>query len=119
VLNAGLNWVLIPQFGILGTVYSTLISVVIGTILAYLIGSRYLRYPAPGIDAIKIIVGVAAMTLISGLALPLQGATGLAVQLILAGSSYGIALIAMDAMGLRSRVVEAYAVFVANRRTPS
>jgi len=118
VLNAGLNWALIPVYGIMGTVYSTLASVVMGTLLAYLVGLRYLKYPAPGIDAVKIVVGVAAMTLISGLGLPLQGAFGLAIQLILAGGSYGIALILMDAMGLRSRVVEAYTLFAANRRTP-
>jgi hypothetical protein len=102
----------------MGTVYSTLISVSIGTALAYLVGLRYLRYPAPGIDAVKIVVGVAVMTLISGLAVPLQGARGLAIQLMLAGSSYGIALILMNAMGLRSRALDAYTRFVANRAAP-
>lgn len=118
VLNAGLNLILIPHFGLMGTVYSTLAAVVTGTMLAFVVGSRYLAFPAPGIDAIKILVGVAVMALVSGLAIPLKGVSGLATQLILAGSSYGIALVLMDAMGMRSRAFEAYSLFIANRRTP-
>ena len=115
VLNFGLNILLIPEHGIMGTMYSTLISVAIGTLLAYVVGLRYLRYPAPGIDAVKIVVGVAVMSLVAGLSIPLEGARGLAIQITLAGSSYGIALILMNAMGLRSRLIEAYTRFIANR----
>ncbi len=118
LLNAALNLVLIPTFGLMGTVYSTLAAVVTGTVLAYALGSRYLQYPAPGIDAIKIVVGVAVMAMVSGLAISLEGAAGLATQLILAGSSYAIALIVTDAMGMRSRALDAYSLFITNRRTP-
>jgi O-antigen/teichoic acid export membrane protein len=115
VINAVLNLVLIPTYGIMGTVYSTLISVIIGTILAYLFGLRYLKYPSPGIDAVKIVIGVAVMSLVSALTISLEGARGLILQLIVAGSSYAIALIVMDAMGLRSRAIDAYTQFIANR----
>jgi hypothetical protein len=61
------------------------------------------------------VIGVAVMSLVAGLAIPLEGARGLAIQIALAGSSYGIALILMNAMGLRSRLIEAYTRFIANR----
>lgn len=110
VLNAALNVVLIPTHGVMGAVTATLIAVSLGTLAAFLIARTHFRFTAPGIDAIKILVGVAVMSLVAGIAIPLKGLGGLLIQFTLAAGSYVLMLLAMNAMGLRHRAIQVIAI---------
>ncbi len=47
ILNIGLNLWLIPQYGLMGAVWSTVIAYALGLVLALLVGRRYFPIPIP------------------------------------------------------------------------
>lgn len=47
ILNIALNFWLIPQYGLMGAVYATIISYALGFVLAMIVGRRYYPLPVP------------------------------------------------------------------------
>ncbi len=53
-INLILNIVLIPQFGILGSAYATLISYIVGIVLSIWVGNKVFKLPVPYMEFLKI-----------------------------------------------------------------
>lgn len=56
VINLILNILLIPQFGILGAAYATLISYIVGIVLSIWVGNNVFKLPIPYREFIKIVL---------------------------------------------------------------
>ena len=62
ILNIGLNFWLIPKFGLMGAVYATIVSYALGFILAMIVGRRYYPLPVPIRACLEIILCCVGMT---------------------------------------------------------
>ena len=62
ILNIGLNFWLIPKFGLMGAVYATIVSYALGFILAMVVGRRYYPLPVPIRACLEIILCCVGMT---------------------------------------------------------
>ena len=63
ILNIGLNFLLIPKFGLMGAVYATVIAYVLGLILAIIIGRRLYALPLPIKETLMILLACGVMTI--------------------------------------------------------
>ena len=61
ILNIGLNVVLIPKFGLMGAVYATVISYILGLVLALIIGRKLYPLPLPVKSTALIIIACVVM----------------------------------------------------------
>ncbi len=103
-VNIGLNFFLIPQFGLMGAVGSTLASYTVGILLLALIGRRHVALPVPGLDILKI--GIAAGLMWPAIALmpDLGSWPELFLKAFAGGIVYVIAAFALNAGGARQFV---------------
>ena len=61
ILNIGLNFLLIPKFGLMGAVYSTVVAYMLGLILAVIVGRRLYPLPLPVKPTLMILLACAVM----------------------------------------------------------
>ena len=108
IINIGLNILWIPQYGLLGAVYATLVSYGIGFVLALIVGRRYYPLPIPVRALIEI---SAACLLMAGavLALPdlssLNPFIALFIKAGIGGIVYGFVSFATNAANSRLLVI--------------
>lgn len=95
ILNIGLNFWLIPQFGLMGAVYATIISYTLGFILAMIVGRRYYPLPVPVRAFCEISLCCIGMALVVNL-IKLPSSTPDFLALILKASVGGAVYIALS-----------------------
>lgn len=61
IINIGLNFILLPRFGLMGAVYATIISYAIGFVLALIVARRYFALPIPWVAFLKCSLSCAVM----------------------------------------------------------
>lgn len=102
--NIGLNLFLIPQMGIMGAVWATVLSYALGLLVLGGVGRRLLALPIPFFDIAKVALAAAAMWLPIQI-VPAWGAwPELIVKATLGGFAYVFVVLALDACGARSFV---------------
>jgi len=103
-LNIALNLFLIPQMGIMGAVWATVISYAVGVLLLAGVGRRLLALPIPVFDLFKVALAAAAMWVPMQI-VPAWGAwPELMAKTVLGGSVYVFVVLALDACGARGFV---------------
>lgn len=85
ILNIGLNLVLIPQYGLMGAVWATILSYTLAIIIATILARRDYPLPIPVRAAVEIISASALMA-VAVYILPLQNMTPGFVTLVLKGT---------------------------------
>ncbi|WP_426033219.1 polysaccharide biosynthesis C-terminal domain-containing protein [Caulobacter sp. DWP3-1-3b2] len=104
--NVALNLLLIPRFGLDGALWSTAASYAIGAIGAGVLGRRVCPLPVPWSSLLKAGVACALMGAVV-LAVPaFGGVVELLIKAALGALVYGLAVLAVDAGGLRGRLNE-------------
>jgi O-antigen/teichoic acid export membrane protein len=101
-LNVGLNFWLLPQFGLMGAVYATVASYIVGIVLLALVGRRYVRLPLPPLELLKVALACAAMWPVI-LVLPDWGSwPELFAKVVSGGAIYISVALALNAGGARA-----------------
>ena len=105
VLNIGLNLWLIPQYGLMGAVWSTVIAYALGLFLALLVGRRYFPIPIP----VKAFVQISfACLVMAGVveAVPISSAipdfVEIFIKAVVGVSVYGLLCFSTNTAGCRS-----------------
>lgn len=109
VLKVVLNLILIPQIGLMGAVYSTLISYAFGVAVLALFGRRHVALPLPPGDLLRI--GLSALAMWPVIAF-LPDIGGWAELILKAGAGaivYAAAALVLDAGGARTLVRNRFA----------
>jgi len=115
ILNIGLNLWLIPKFGLMGAVYSTIISYALGLTLAMIIGRRYYPLPVPVKACFEIAIACLGMALIVKLVPISDGLPDfvtLMIKAMIGGAVYLAISFAINAANSRTVVGD----FINNRR---
>lgn len=104
-LNLLLNLLLIPRFGVDGAMWATLASYAIGAAASFALGRRAMPLPIP-LDALwKALAACLAMTLAVGRLPAFGGFPELILKAATGALVYGAAVLALNAAGLRGRVL--------------
>lgn len=105
ILNIGLNLWLIPIYGLMGAVYATVISYMLGFVLAVAVGRRFYPLPIPFRATLEIGFACACMAM-AVLALPdlshLPDFIALVIKASIGASVYGIICMAINAVNSRT-----------------
>ncbi|MDD5447731.1 MAG: oligosaccharide flippase family protein [Actinomycetota bacterium] len=90
LVNIGLNFALIPHFGITGAAVATMISYMLHFVILTAISLRYMRWSFPWLDAIKIAFATSVMALSLGAleSLEIGGVFGLLILILLGAAIY-------------------------------
>jgi len=107
VLNLGLNFVLLPKYGLMGAVYATVISYAFGLILAFIVARRYFPLPVPAEAFLK--TGFACALMAGAvLALPLPESINPFIEIGIKGtvgaSVYALVAFATNAADCRTLI---------------
>ena len=109
LVSMGCNVLLIPHFGLLGAALAALAQAVVMLVLSVAIGSRLFAIRLP----LETIFRIALASLAMGLALyqlPMSADVVGFAELVIAGiAAYGLSALALDVMGLRTRVLRVLA----------
>ena len=101
--NLALNLVLIPRFGIAGAMWATAASYALGAVASYLLGKRAMPLPIPWETLGRVGLATLAMTLVVARLPAPGGLLELALKAIVGMVVYAVAVIALDAGGVRTR----------------
>ncbi|WP_409252047.1 lipopolysaccharide biosynthesis protein [Bacillus sp. SCS-153A] len=101
VLNIILNIILIPEYGISGSAYATIISYILSVILSALIGKRIFPLTFPFKEVGKVAAATTLMGLLIWPALSIDGLFGFAVQIITGMAVYAIAVWILNINNIR------------------
>jgi O-antigen/teichoic acid export membrane protein len=104
LLNVGLNLLWIPQWGLLGAAYATVMAYAMGLILSWRVGRRAFPMPFPLADFIKIIVATGGMSLALLPLLAFQGVLVLVLQVMIGVATYGVLSLLFDVAKARSKM---------------
>jgi O-antigen/teichoic acid export membrane protein len=111
VLNLVLNLVLIPRFGLLGALWATLISYLLGVVVSVSLGRAVLPLPIPWGTLARTAAAAAAMASVIRLLPSPGGIVELASKAVVGGAVYAALAFALDICGARthsSRLVQAF-----------
>jgi O-antigen/teichoic acid export membrane protein len=104
IANIGLNLVLIPQFGLMGAVASTVAAYALGVVVMAVAGRRFIALPVdPGV-VLKTAAACAAMAGAVMLLPSPGGVLELAAKAIVGAGVYGVVALALDLGGVRSQL---------------
>lgn len=112
IVNLGLNFTLIPEYGYMGAVYATMASYLLLLILTIVIGQRAFPYRFPFLPLLQIMCCVAAMAAVLKLVSFPISVIGLAAEVISGGVVYGAGLLLFNVMDIRPRVRKILARFI-------
>ena len=103
LLNIILNVILLPRIGLMGAVYSTLACYMVSIASSMMLGRRAFRIDFPWGPALRILGASMAMALVLKMvSFPLH-AWGLVAMIALGGVTYGLAALALDIGGIRTK----------------
>ncbi len=105
ILNIVLNLILLPQLGLMGAVYATVVSYGIGVLLLATVGQRLVPLAWPWGAAVKIALACAAMAPVIWLVPDFGGWTQLFLEAAAGGATYAAAAFLLDAAGVRGFVM--------------
>lgn len=106
VVNLILALVLVPRFGLMGAVWATAASYGLGLLASAGLGRRALRLPLPWSTLAKVAAATAVMALAIAALPRLDGVRALCLETAVGVLVYAAAVLALDAAGARSRVLD-------------
>lgn len=102
VVNIGLNFVLLPIYGIAGAAGAKLGAWALGALLSFFLGRGFMRLPSLGDDFVRAALATGCMVAVL---IPLKGASGVAVlvaKVALGAATYFVAAWLLNVAGIRS-----------------
>ncbi|MBW3578435.1 MAG: oligosaccharide flippase family protein [Actinobacteria bacterium] len=102
--NVALNLWWIPTLGMLGAAYATFVSYVVAFVTSLLVGRRLYALAFP-VGAAARIVAASGLMALAVVILPVEGALGLAVRVVIGAALYLVLIAALDVYGLRRWLV--------------
>jgi len=105
ILNIGLNFWLIPKFGLMGAVYATLVSYALGFILAMIVGRRFYPLPIPVRACFEVVlccIGMAAIVKLITLPADTPDFIALMIKSSIGGMTYMALSLAINAANSRT-----------------
>lgn len=105
VLNVVLNLLFIPEYGIFGSAYATIISYVVSVLMSALIGKKIFPLTFPFKEVGKIFIATGVMALLVWPALAIDGIFGFIVQIVVGIVAYGAVVLALNINGIRQLVM--------------
>ena len=93
IANVILNLVLIPYYGIMGSVISSVLAFLVGLMLSVFYGKRFFVLPYPILKLWRIFVSTIAMAIVLSLINSWRGIYALIFQIIIGGFVYGMFLL--------------------------
>jgi len=115
IINIGLNFWLIPKFGLMGAVYATIFSYTLGFIFAMIVGRRYYPLPVPVKAFFEIAIACIGMAFVVKL-LPISDTLpdfiALSIKALIGGYIYLVISFTINAANSRTLVTD----FLNNRR---
>ena len=106
ICNIGLNFVLLPKFGLMGAVWATVASYAVGVVLLAVVGRRHVAFPIPLTELFKVGIACLAMWPVIWLLPDLGGWPELILKAAVGGAVYVCLAIALNAGGARDFVRE-------------
>ncbi len=107
-MNAVLNLVLIPFFGIAGAAYATLVAYAIGLIQSGYLGAKVFFLPFPWNDFFRIVFCVTSTSVIMASFNNWMDLWKLMIQALIAGIVYFLMLFLLNVGGLRRHLLSRY-----------
>jgi len=111
IINIGMNLILIPKFGLMGAVWSTVVAYGVGLVFALVIGRRYFPIPIP----VKAFTQISIACLIMAgvvMAVPVPGNTPDFIEILIKAAvgifTYGLFCFSMDTAGCRAIIQNIY-----------
>ncbi|WP_158290506.1 oligosaccharide flippase family protein [Halobacillus salinus] len=104
IINLIFNLLLIPRIGILGAVYSTLISYIFAIVASFIIGNKVFKLKFPLKDFLKIILSTFIMLLPLSLLNNWTGLTALFMQVLSGVLTYLLSIYLFDVLSVRKVV---------------
>ncbi len=101
LVNLLLNFLLIPDYSVMGAIYATVIAYGVGLILSAIKGRKYFQLPVPGAEIIKITVATGVMSLIILPFHKLAGIVDFLVSVTMGAILYLLMILILDVAGTR------------------
>ena len=102
LVNLVLNFILIPDYSVMGAIYATVIAYAMGLILSAIKGRKYFQLPVPGIEIIKIATATVTMSFVI---FPFHNMTDIVdflFSVILGAILYLFMIVILDVAGARA-----------------
>lgn len=121
LINIGMNLILIPKYGLMGAVWSTLVAYAIGLVAALMIGRRYFPIPIPFKAFLQISFACLVMAgIVMGIPIP-EGTPDfveILIKAIIGMMVYGLLCFSTDTAGCRDIIKTIYYKFRPQRTRP-
>ena len=105
VVNIALNLVMVRPYGIIGAAGASVVAYVISMVLTAAYGRKHFALPFPITDFVKVLTGCAAMAAVLYLLRDHRGSLALAFQVAGGGLTYGLVLLSLNFLDLRTVVI--------------
>jgi O-antigen/teichoic acid export membrane protein len=102
LVNLVLNFILIPDYSVMGAIYATVIAYAVGLILSAIKGRKYFLLPVPGNEIVKITVATGIMSLIILPFYKLAGIIDFLVSVTMGAIVYLFMILILDVAGART-----------------
>ena len=102
LVNLVLNFILIPDYAVMGAIYATVIAYAVGLVLSAVKGRKYFQLPVPGVEIIKITGATAIMSLIILPFHKLAGIVDFLVSVTMGAIVYLFMILILDVAGARA-----------------
>ena len=104
LVSVGLNFLLVPRYGILGAAYASVISYTLSLVLTWILTRRVFPMPIPWGDATKITVAVMLMAATLETLPAMQPMQSLAAKSFFGAIVYAAALVVLNMQGIRKKL---------------
>jgi len=102
LVNLVLNFILIPDYSVMGAIYATVIAYAVGLILSAIKGRKNFLLPVPGNEIVKITVATGIMSLIILPFYKLAGIIDFLVSVTMGAIVYLFMILILDVAGART-----------------
>lgn len=105
LMNIGLNWILIPKFGLMGAVYATVASYGVALVLLAVVGRRHVALPVPIGDIVRTGLACLVMWPVVNIVPEIGGWAELLAKAVVGSVVYTSLVFMLDVAGIRQTVI--------------
>ena len=115
VINIILNFLLIPQFGIKGSAYASIIAYIVAIMMSWSIGKKAFPLTFPGRNVAKLFIATFGMALCLYPLYNVNGVLWMFLKVGIGGIVYGLLVYVLNVANCRSLLPKAYNKFIKKR----
>jgi O-antigen/teichoic acid export membrane protein len=106
IVNIVLNLIMIRPFGVIGAAGASVIAYLISMVLTAYYGRRHFALPFPKVDFLQVLTAGGAMAVLLYPLRDSRGSMALIAEILAGGALYGVVLLSLNFLGLRTLVVD-------------